>query len=185
MPNFYLPFGVLLGIITWFAVHCFSSVHCTQLIVQLQCTLETLNMWLQRRCELLFTIRNNQIFHILLNNFIWYLLITVKHPWFSPLIWRNIAVFQRRSVDFKTIHSRVLTVSFFCCYGIHLWRHEVDWDYDIIADVDNGWGECILSIGVRFMHGMSAWIHVLFCHIFLSILYSMLYLINSYAMYIT
>ena len=72
---------------------------------------------------------------------------------------------------------------FFCCYGIHLWRHEVDWDYDIIADVDNDRGECILSIGVRFIYVMSASIHVLFSRIFLIILYSMLYLTNSFHVY--
>ena len=28
-----------------------------------------------------------------------------------------------------------------------LWRHGVEWDCDVIADVDNGWGECIVPIG--------------------------------------
>ena len=28
-----------------------------------------------------------------------------------------------------------------------LWRHRFEWDCDIIADVDNGWGECIVPIG--------------------------------------
>ena len=26
-------------------------------------------------------------------------------------------------------------------------RHGVEWDCDVIADVDNGWGECIAPIG--------------------------------------
>ena len=28
-----------------------------------------------------------------------------------------------------------------------LWRHGVQWDCGVIADVDNGWGECIVPIG--------------------------------------
>ena len=32
---------MLSHIITWLAVHCFSSVHCTQCIVQIQCTRES------------------------------------------------------------------------------------------------------------------------------------------------
>ena len=28
-----------------------------------------------------------------------------------------------------------------------LWRHGVEWDCDVIADVDNDWGECIVPIG--------------------------------------
>ena len=28
-----------------------------------------------------------------------------------------------------------------------LWRQGVEWDCDVIADVDNGRGECILPIG--------------------------------------
>ena len=28
---------------------------------------------------------------------------------------------------------------------IYLWRHGTDCDYDVIADVDNGWGGCIIS----------------------------------------
>ena len=43
-----------------------------------------------------------------------------------------------------------------------------------IADEDHDWGECQLSIDIGFMHEISASIHVLFCNIFLIILYSML-----------
>ena len=28
-----------------------------------------------------------------------------------------------------------------------LWRHGVEWNCDVIADVENGWGEGILPIG--------------------------------------
>ena len=28
-----------------------------------------------------------------------------------------------------------------------LWRQGVEWDFDAIADVDNGWGKCIVPIG--------------------------------------
>ena len=31
----------IISLITWLAVHCFSSVHCTQCIVQIQCTRES------------------------------------------------------------------------------------------------------------------------------------------------
>ena len=41
----YVEYAVLCGIITWFVVHCFSSVHCTQCIVQIYCTLESHRVW--------------------------------------------------------------------------------------------------------------------------------------------
>ena len=54
--------------------------------------------------------------------------------------------------------SRGLAVSLFV---LQLWRHGVEWDCDIIADVDNGWGKCIVLIGsdiyawnVRFDSGL-------------------------------
>ena len=33
------------------------------------------------------------------------------------------------------------------CYKLRLWRHGVAWDCDVIADVNKGWGECILPTG--------------------------------------
>ena len=50
-------------------------------------------------------------------------------PWISKRFWS---------------HSRALAVTFFV---LLLWRHGVEWDCDVIADVDNGWGECIVPIG--------------------------------------
>ena len=34
----------------------------------------------------------------------------------------------------------------FCCCGIHLWRMELTESVTVIANVDNGWGECIILI---------------------------------------
>ena len=53
----------------------------------------------------LFYIRGKKICHILLKQFH---LVTldiniVKHPWFSHCTWKNRVMFERRSVDFKTI----------------------------------------------------------------------------------
>ena len=72
---------------------------------------------------------------------------TVKHPWFTLSTWINQVMFNRRSVDFKTI-----SVPFTCAHLVRFfvllfWRHGVEWGCDVIADVDNGWGECILPAG--------------------------------------
>ena len=71
---------------------------------------------------------------------------TVQHPCFSPWPRRNRFIFERWSVDFKLFnsHSRAFIVRFFL---LLLCRHGVEWDCDVIADVDNGWGECIVLIG--------------------------------------
>ena len=85
---------------------------------------------------------------------------TVENPWFSPHTWGNKVMFNRRSVDFKTIsvHSRVHAERFFV---LRLWRHGSEWDNDVIADVNNGWGECIVPIrseisaqNIRFDSGL-------------------------------
>ena len=49
-------------------------------------------------------------------------------PWISKRFWS---------------HSRALAVTFFV---LLLWRYWVEWDFDVITDVDNGWGECIVPI---------------------------------------
>ena len=80
-----------------------------------------------------------------------------KHPWFSPCTWRNKIMFNRRSVDLKKSwsHSRALTVKLLV---LRLWRHGVEWDCGVIAEVDNGWGEYIGSDvyawNVRFDSGL-------------------------------
>ena len=56
------------------------------------------------------------------------------------------APIRRFQNDFGQIHPRSHWDSL-CCFGINLWRHQVDWDYDVIADVDNGCGGYIVSIG--------------------------------------
>ena len=42
------------------------------------------------------------------------------------------------------ISKRALAVRFFV---LLLWRHGVERDRDVIADVDNGWGECNVPVG--------------------------------------
>ena len=79
-------------------------------------------------------------------------------------------MFQRRSVDFRTIsvpftrtHHKVICVA--------MWRRGVERDCDVIADVDNGWGECIVAIGYE----VYAWnVHFDSRLTFLIVLYSML-----------
>ena len=52
-------------------------------------------------------------------------------------------------------------------YSIRVWRHDIVWDFDVTADADNGWGECIIPIESEiYMHGMFASIYVLVCVIF-------------------
>ena len=94
--------------------------------------------------------RGNKMRHILLHKKVHLITMhinTVKHlkyPWLSPWTWKNV-MFDRRSVDFKTIsHSRALAAGFFVFL---LWRHGVEWwDCDVIADINNGWDECIIPI---------------------------------------
>ena len=54
---------------------------------------------------------------------------------------------NRQSVDFKTISVpfRALAVKVIV---MRLWRHGVKRDCDIIADLNNGWGECIVPIEI-------------------------------------
>ena len=108
---------------------------------------------------LFLNIRGNEVRHILLKRF--YLttfdINNFKHPWFSPCTWRNKIMFNCRSVDLKKIlsHIRALTVKLLV---LRLWRHGVEWDGGVIAEVDNGWGECIGSDAyawnVRFDSGL-------------------------------
>ena len=35
----------------------------------------------------------------------------------------------------------------FSTFVLLLWRHDVEWECDVIDDVNNGWGECITPIG--------------------------------------
>ena len=56
----------------------------------------------------------------------------------------KLVMFDCRSVAFKAIsHSRALATRLFV---LLLWRHGVEWDCDVIADIDNGWDECISPI---------------------------------------
>ena len=57
---------------------------------------------------------------------------------------RAICRFQNDSVS---IHTRSLWSFLLRCYCRHLWHHEVAWDCDVIADIDNGWYECIIPNG--------------------------------------
>ena len=70
----------------------------------------------------------------------------MKHTWLNSCRGRNRVMFECRFVYFKTIHECSQRGSLHC-YDIHLWRHEVAWDCDVIADVGNGWGEWIIPIG--------------------------------------
>ena len=96
-----------------------------------------------------YYIRSNKISHGLMNQFHLIALDvnSVKYPWFSPCIWRNRVMFERRSLDFKTILVPLVRAGskFLCCYDNHFWRHGVDWDCDVIADADNGLVKCIGS----------------------------------------
>ena len=74
---------------------------------------------------------------------------TVKNSWFRPCTgWNRVvrAPIRRLKNDFDSIQARSQWGSL-RCYLIHLWRHKVAWDCDAIADVDNGWGECVIPIG--------------------------------------
>ena len=56
-------------------------------------------------------------------------------------------MFEWGSVSFETISAWFKRArSYLFCYGIRLWRHWIDRDGDVIADVDNGWRECIAPI---------------------------------------
>ena len=56
-------------------------------------------------------------------------------------------MFERRSVDFETI-SAPFTLARSGIFGVLLLRRRgFEWDCDVLADVDNGWGECIVPIG--------------------------------------
>ena len=94
-----------LTFITCFAVHYFSSVHCTQCITQ------------------------------------------YKARWKAPPPPYPIEISS--SADPYTF--KMISVPFTCArstfFALLLWRHGVEWDCDVIADVDNGWGECIVPIG--------------------------------------
>ena len=101
--------------------------------------------------------RGNEIRHSLLKQFYAISLDTktIKHPCFSPCTQRNKDMFERRSVEFKTI-----SVPSTCPYSniIHVvivtsrsWM--ALWHYC--------WGRKWL--GVRFMPRMSASIHAVFC----------------------
>ena len=51
--------------------------------------------------------------------------------------------------------------------GINVLRHGIDWDCDVIGDIENDCGKSksnYTDLGVRFILGMSAAIHTLFCH---------------------
>ena len=64
-------YGVVVFVITWFAVHCFSSMHCTQCFVEISYTLESGHLWTPPQFlidivkSLFFNIRGNNIRHIL------------------------------------------------------------------------------------------------------------------------
>ena len=151
---------ILSAIITWFAVHCFSSVHRTQYIAQIQYTLESRHLWWPHRLYLIrldryfFNKRGNKIRHILLQQFhlITLHIKTVKHPCFSPWTRRNRVMFERRSVDFKTIsapfsrtRSKVLCVAIVTSWSwMGLWRH--CWCRQWLGRVlctERGWNLCM------------------------------------------
>ena len=123
-----------------------------------------------------FNILDNNIRHILPKQFhlITFDINLVKHPWFSPCTWRNYVMFNRRCADSKRFrpHSRALAVRFFV---LRLWRHGIEWDWDVITDEDNGWGECIVQIGSDiYAWNARCFDPGLICYIFLIILHSML-----------
>ena len=71
---------------------------------------------------------------------------TVKHPWFIPHVHEETELCS--SADPKVwkrfrSHSRALEARFFIML---FWRHGVELDCDVLVDVPNGWGECILPI---------------------------------------
>ena len=59
--------------------------------------------------------------------------------------------------DFWPIHTCCLESSL-CYYRVHLWRLGVDWNCDVIVDVDVG--ESKTLIWTRFMHEISASIQI-------------------------
>ena len=53
---------------------------------------------------------------------------------------------RRSRNDFCTIYP-FTQLSSLCYCGIRLWRHGVNWDYDVIISLDNGSEDCKLAIG--------------------------------------
>ena len=117
----------------WRAVY---TVHCTN-IMHLRKPSFVITRHLINIVNRYFKIRGNKKRPILLKQFHLSTLNIniVKYQWFSPCAWRN-------SVMFRS-HSRALAVRFFV---LLFWRYEVDWECDVIADVDNGCGECVIPI---------------------------------------
>ena len=66
---------------------------------------------------------------------------------YSALVHKEIETYSSADPEISKrfwSYSRALAATFFV---LLLWRHGVEWDCDVIADVDNGWGEFIAPIG--------------------------------------
>ena len=156
--------------ITWFAVQCFSSVHCT-IIIHFTMSTEPsfgisppFSVNSTNRFFLYMPQKNKlHLIDLISSDCPWY-----KH-WFSTWSWRNRVMFEPRSVDFKTISvsftracTKVLCVATAFIGDVmkftrHYWRRQ--WLKPT--------GSEISAKNVRF-----DW--RLFCLIFFVILYSML-----------
>ena len=143
--DLYIAASAVLTFITWFAVHCFSSVHYTQ------CILESRRLWppppflvdTVNRYLVLYAAMKYAVFYW--SNFIWILMIyTLSNIHVLALVYKEIEISDPWISKRFWSHSRALTVTFFV---LLLWRHWVEWHCDVIADVDNDWGECIVPIG--------------------------------------
>ena len=147
------PSGLLSHIKTWFAEHCFSRVKCTYCIVQYN----TARVFIYHYKSLHIYIRGNYIYHILLK---WFHLITlhINTVMVWPCAWRNIVMFERRSVYLKSIaglslcfHSKVHCVAMvFICGVMELTGMVTSLQTLTMADASASY-----RLGVDIMHGIS------------------------------
>ena len=92
--------------------------------------------------------RGNKVCHILLKQFhpVTFDINTVQHHGWAP-VHEEIKLYElpigRFRNDFRPIY--VCSQWVLCVAIVMSWS---EWDCDVIADVDNGWGKCVVPIGV-------------------------------------
>ena len=160
---------------TWFTVYFSFYVYCTRYIVQCNVLRRTIICYhyppfSSHFKSFLSHVCNSKIRRILVKQFHLLVLQTtnVKFPRENPSTWRNICVFRRRSVDFDRVSGTFTHgqgEGCLCNYSVHLWRHWVGWNYDVIVDVDTGGAKYQIGVPLPFTYHFA---------IFMIILYSML-----------
>ena len=139
-----------------FLQHALYTVHCTNIMHSRKLSFVITPAVFNQHCKSLFcNIRVNEIRHILLKqiHLITLDINTIENPRISPCTLRNRNMFERRSVDFKTIsvvftraRSNVLCVAIVTSrswMGLwhHCWRrqwlgrvHCTDWEWDFCLE---------------------------------------------------